>query len=320
MRELGNNDRILLGEILGSIPGRVLENNEETNRAYWPRIKLQAKEIMGISSTESTVRAPFVDRPILQQSFELSPEKGSVNSVPEAVYQARLDKILGSPISMTAYNTTNCHEVRFSSKWKMADFTISLSIYGCERKNANGSTAAGLFFDIDDDVSIARPYLDGLLRLEESLWSDLSNADVIYTTRTKQFNAPFFIRNYEKNIVKIDNVSENLRRSQKALYKHELLETPHSILHQLPENGIMIWTSNGKYFLSSSYDCVNLKPNDIVFYFCNILPARGGGATRLVVGELEIEDEPNSEVLNTLTKRLEGILGQKAAYREYYDD
>jgi hypothetical protein len=296
----------------------------------WPNIRCKSSSIFGLLTTESEIRAPFEDRPVLQVQYEMAPIKPGLFEKLHSPYLKQLEKVLGKPFKTeNLYSQPHLKKeylssaVVFSAKWLYSDIRISLSVYGGTRSNDSGPCAAGIFIDWTDEVKAAKPFRDKTESFEKIMSEHVNNDILIKKFKLKFKQRPFRVVHYELNdpyIAEKDNV---LRASQMALYKQQLYQTPKQIQTQLEENEIGLYKIQAlnKTFISNKWDTIFLTPNDekkLIYY--EILPARGSGGRELDLKEIRFEDSKDSSTLLDLVHTIESETGLKVEKSERYDD
>lgn len=321
MRTISTNQDIYLGELFEDLLKQLPRYSQGPLSTKWPQLSFPVDNVIGINALRSTVRAPLLDRPVMQQIFDLSMQEDSSNGTLESSYMEKIGLHFGKAVSEKVFpNRMEWHEVRFVAKWSVSDVTVSLSVFGAPRKSNDGTSTASLFFDLEDEVKVAGPYVDRRRTTEESLWSSHAEFDILCSVNTVEPNWPYFRPNYERRLLKPQDIPEKLRRCQKALYTKSLLETPRAILRKSRDHTVLVWSTGGQVFLTSTVDTVVLNTHSTKVEFHRVLPSRGPGSTKLVVDDLQLSDQADSNALAKLLTYIERTIGIRVERREYYDE
>lgn len=316
MRSIDQNNILYLGEVLNTIyNGRIIESNDDD----LPVLRQKYKQIFNIPTIDIALYAPFDNRPILQQSFELSVKAQFVNDSIEKEGVSKISRILGTPYEIKEYDTREWHEVRYMAKWKSGDVKLTLSVYGSERKGKNGISNAALFCDIENIENIAEKYVTERQEIEDNYWVGMKDFNIIYRSKLNNAYVPFFIPNYETGETSISTLANKKRIAQKAIYKLKLLETPLDIANMENEN-VIIWSYKGNSFISCKFDTLRINDDIEKFEYDIIKPARGPGAKRIVIDEFVLQDDYKSENIEKLKVAIEKIINIKAVENEYYNE
>ncbi|MCD9856759.1 hypothetical protein LUD75_18695 [Epilithonimonas sp. JDS] len=322
--------KIEWGKTLNEV--RPLLENIEQFKPYggWPNIRCSCLKIFGLAAIEAEVRAPFEDRPVLQVQYELSPIKSRFWQKQHVPYMEQLEKVLGTPVkSENLYNHSYSGKenlsgsVVHSSKWLFNQARISLSVYGSVRNKDSGLAAAGIFIDLTDEIAISTPFREVAKSFEKKLSEFITEHTPIAKFKLGIKQKPFQIVDYDLRHPYIAEKTDDLRTSQRALYKRELYQTPSIISSKLEvdEIGYYKVPAMNQIFVSNKWDTVFLSPdqiNDIKYW--DILPARGAGRKELDLKELRIEDDRYSTALLDLMLQIESDTAQEIEKRQGYDD
>lgn len=311
---------------------RPLLENIQQFEAYggWPNIRCKCSSIFGLAATETEVRAPFEDKPVLQVQYELAPIQSGFFEKPHSPFLTALEKALGKPvISENLYHQPHLKKeyrsgaVVYSAKWLLKDIRISLSVYGGIRNKESGTCAAGIFIDRIDEVQLAKPFRERTTSFENRLSALIHKGTAITKFKLQHAQRPFQVVDHDIRLPSAAESDNDLRVSQLSLYKRDLYQTPYLVSSQLEidEIGYYKVSELNKIFVSNKWDTVFLLPdqkNEITFW--NILPARGPGRKELNLKELNINDDKSSSTLTDLVSQIESDTGQKIEIREAYDD
>lgn len=296
----------------------------------WPNIRCKCKNIFGLATTEMEVRAPFVDRPVLQVQYELSPIKPSFFQRLHSPFVKQLETVLGKPVEKKSINRHPglkkeyiSGAVVYTAKWVFGDITISLSVYGGTRNNESGPAAAGIFIDWIDEKEAAKPFREEMKKIEDILTKNIEDGVSLKKYSLKEKQRQFRVVHFELKDPYIAEKDSELRASQMALYKKELIQTPKQIHNSLQSNEIALYMdpNTSKIYISNKWDTIYLDSKDEnSIIYCDVLPARGPGGVELKLKELLIEDSKESKTLLSLVQEIEAITGLKAQSTKRYDD
>jgi hypothetical protein len=314
---IGNRE-IVLGEILDLAAKKFKGREKLPSYGGWPNYRFVDTSIFEIPALVTEIRAPFHDRPITQQTFELSLTSDSAKNLKKD-YLRKIGSFIGDPIELKEFDVSMASQVSLSAKWLVEDISITLSIYGGSRNIHNGFATAGLFFDITSEIEIAKPYVKVIEAMEDSFWAEIKNFSVIQSIQIKSRIRPYCLPNYASKNPESIYDDHLLRRSQKALYKKSLLDTPSFVLEGMTENTIRMWTNNGKHFVSTMFDTVELRDKDNQIEIHDLLPARGSGQLSIKINDLSLSDSHGSEELNALISTIETVTKKKYPVYQDYD-
>ncbi len=314
---IGNRD-IVLGEILDLAAEKFKDQEKLPSYGGWPNYQFVDTSIFDIPALVTEIRAPFHDRPITQQTFELSLTSNSAKNLKED-YLRKIGSFIGDPIELKEFDVSTAYQVSLTARWLVENISITLSIYGGSRNIHNGFATAGLFFDITNEIEIVQPYIKTLEAMERSFWTKVNNFSIIQSVQINHRIRPYCLPNYaSKNPESIYN-DPLLRRAQKSLYKKSLLDTPNFILDGMTENMIRVWTNNGKRFVSTMFDTVEFGGKDDQIEIHDLLPAKGSGQLSVNINDLSLSDSHGSEGLKALISTIETVTKKKYPVYQDYD-
>lgn len=287
----------------------------------WSRLRCEVQNVLGFSTLEFSTSAPIEDKPIAQAWFELLPES-PINKPNPHFWAKPLINVLGESHKLSINDTDSSSSVAYYATWNFDPIEINLSIFGGLRENDNGISAGAFIVEYKDIIALAKDCLAKNEAKESELFGGLEDLSEMFIYTFPHNLRPFFVADYTLQDPNIAEKDDLLRQSQRAYYKTELLETPDFMKHKLAGNQFAIWFLHDKnqWFVSTKWDTqlINkIYPNTISL--TNILPAKGGGAMYLSVGDLSITTNHSSEVLIDAFHKLEEIVGEKLPYREDYD-
>ena len=309
---------IFLGEILDLTAEKFKSHEKLPSYGGWPNYRFAGNSIFDIPALVTEIRAPFHDRPITQQIFELSLTSDPANNL-KRDYLRKIGSFIGDPEELKEFDASTAFQVSLTARWLMQDISITLSLYGGSRSVHNGFATAGLFFDITNEIELAKPYVKALQEMEQLFWAEVKKFSIIQSIQIDHRIQPYCLPNYSsKNPESIYN-DPLLRRAQKSLYKKSLLDTPKFVLEDMTENMIRVWTNNGSHFVSTIFDTVGFGGKDDQIEIHELLPAKGSGRLSININDLSLSDSHGSEGLNTLIGTIEKITKKKYPVYQDYD-
>ena len=161
---IGNRE-ILLGEILDLAAKKFKGHEKLPSYGGWPNYRFVDTSIFDIPALVTEIRAPFHDRPITQQTFELSLTSDSAKNLKDD-YLKKIGKFIGHPTELKEFDASTAFQVSLTARWLVENISITLSIYRGSRNVHHGISTAGLFFDITNEIEIAKPYVKTLAAME----------------------------------------------------------------------------------------------------------------------------------------------------------
>jgi len=314
---IGNRE-IVLGEILDLAAEKLKDHEKLPSHGGWPNYRFVDTSIFDIPALVTEIRAPFHDRPITQQSFELSLTSDSAKNL-QKDYLRKIGKFIGNPTELKEFDVSTAFQVRLSARWLVDDTSITLSVYGGSRNSHNGFATAGLFFDITSEIEIAKPYVKAIEAMEDSFWAEIKNFSLIQSIQINNRIRPYCLPNYASKNPESIYEDRLLRRAQKSLYKKFLLDTPDFVLEGMTENAIRVWTNNGRYFVSTMFDTVEFGKKDDQIEIHDLLPAKGSGRLSVNINDLSLSDSHGSEGLKALISTIETVTKKKYPVYQDYD-
>ena len=314
---IGNRE-ILLGKILNLAAEKFKDQEKLSSYGGWPNYRFVDTSIFDIPALVTEIRAPFHDRPITQQTFELSLASNSAKNLKED-YLRKIGSFIGNPTELKEFDVSTAYQVSLTARWLVETISITLSIYGGSRNIHNGFATAGLFFDITNEIEIAKPYIKALEEMEQLFWAEVNNFSAIQSVKINNRIRPYCLPNYASNNPESIYEDPLLRRAQKSLYKKSLLDTPSLVLEGMTENTIRVWTNNGKHFVSTMFDTVEFGGKDDQIEIHDLLPAKGSGQLSVNINDLSLNDSHGSEGLKALISTIETVTKKKYPVYQDYD-
>jgi len=314
---IGNRE-ILLGEILDLAAEKFKGHEKLPSYGGWPNYRFVGTSIFDTPALVTEIRAPFHDRPITQQTFELSLTSDSAKNL-QKDYLRKISSFIGDPEELKEFDASTGFQVSLTARWLVQDISITLSIYGGSRNIHNGFATAGLFFDITNEIEIAKPYVKALEEMEKLFWAEVKNFSVIQSVQIDHRIRPYCLPNYASKNPESIYEDQLLRRAQKSLYKKSLLDTPDFVLEGMTENTIRVWTNNGRYFVSTMFDTAEFGEKDDQIEIHDLLPAKGSGQLSVNINDLSLSDSHGSEGLKALISTIEAVTKKKYPVYQDYD-
>jgi len=312
----------LLDEFAANLKGV----SPKTSDSKWQRIEFRCARVFEIPTLSGEAKSPSIKRPVTQLTFKLGEPKGIQSDVVIPFWLNTLKRAFGEPTGESSQKVYPFADpsgmVIFNAHWINSEFRIDLSVYGSVRKSKYGDELAGIFIEWKNDKEAATPYIESFKRRSEELEETLLQGTSIEVFEVSTKQSPFTMPDYASENPHKAIVDQKLRLAQKSLYKEFLLETPSSIKDKLNEYAIAIWQheKSGIWGVSNLFDTVCYKLGDSVKVdFANLQPAKGQGGTYFSIGDLDISDKPNSDVLKGATERLEQIMSVTISRYEGHD-
>lgn len=296
----------------------------------WANIRLKGKTIFGLQATEIEVRAPFIDRPVLQVNYFLAPAEPVTSDNIHEQFLNPLTARLGPPLRTGNYYDLNDwrkalspYAVVFTATWESKDVRISLSVFGGTRATENGVTAAAIYINWTDEKTAAKPLREKMLAFETEVAALLSESMAIHKFKVKYMQYPFVVYHYENEDPRAADDDPELRASQLALYRNHIIPTPQFIRNKLSNYEIAVYRipELKKTFISKKSDTTFIpdqSPVAPIFY--EVLPARGPGGREFEVNQFIIDDSKESNSLLDLVQWVERLSGVKTVMSERIDD
>lgn len=301
--------------------------NISTGRSLWNQFEIECKSILGLDSLACQFRAPSINRPVMQCSFDLKTIDFGFLEKPHTPYIKSLTKVLGTPDDKNnigldkglRYNKGySSGRVIYSADWWKGDILISLSVFGGIRTKKQGQYAAGLYFHWLNEINTAVPYLTEFIEKENSY---TNSYEIIDKINLRYSQRQFFVRHYELNDPEIALKDKDVRTSQLILYTDFLFRTPNEISKDLFDNEIIVFKSKepDTWCVGNKWD-FSIIDKESRLKFIKVLPGRGSGGTEIKINSLTIEDVANSQKLTEFCTDLEQKTGLTFKREERYGD
>lgn len=297
---------LLLGEIFEQAVQKLSQQRQFQSFGGWENFRCAWPSLWKIPTLLTEIRAPYSDRPILQQSFELAAADHS-----ELRSQARA--VLGLPYKENNFTVKHSSQVSSTLEWQLENCQVTLSMYGGPRKVENGFSTAGLFISIMDETDLAQPYLAAIEALESSLWGNGEAYQTLASFSLEQNTRPFGRAISSET----QGLATTQSKAKKALYKRGLLNTPDFILNMMGKHDVVIWQINDRFFISAPHDTVQFDPALHPVESILLKPAKGSGRLTLQVSDLTIEAAHNSKSLRALMDCLVALGGSLHSIEEF---
>ncbi len=308
-------NKIAWGKTLAEVE-TILDEKLLTPNNGWANLSIECKEAYGFPAIEFEAYAPSLDRPVMQVIYELAPSSRKRRSTHAEFWMKILEEKLGSPDNTSGYRKSipfrSSASVYYDATWYIDDIRLHLAVFGGLRKNKAGTSAASLFIEWINEIEAAKPFMDEINILEDKLKSNSNDYANLTTFPVNAYLKPFYRPDYR--LSNPDPALKNalLRRSQRALYASQLIDTPQYIRQRLNKKQIAVWEFGQKSQLAVStlWDTVIIesKPHNNIRW-TNMLPAKGGGGMYLDLDGIYISDVHSSEKLTAIVRRLEEFLG-----------
>ncbi len=284
----------------------------------WQQCEIPCFEVAGLKAVTATFRAPSLESPVMQTSFELTAVKSGLFEKVYRPYLKTLNKILGKPHEITKsplskgqeYNKGESgSQVIYSCKWWLGEVLVSLSVFGGIRTKKEGEFAAELYFDWFDEEKACEPYLDEFIKTESELLREISDVSVM---DVKYGLLQFYKSHYELEDPYLALKNSDVRRSQLILYTDNIYRTPEELSKEFTENKFVLFKSQNTstWCLGNKWDFTPITKGSKLEYL-EVKPTHGLDRVELHVNSLIIQDEPTCDLLSELTDRIEKLTGLK---------
>jgi hypothetical protein len=269
---------------------------------------LDCRAAFGFSTTAVTVSAPAPDRPVLSVSYELAAPWLSGSGG-----QRWLDPLrtrFGPPDSeerqdLRAYRDPSsgvAHWVR----WRRPTIDIGLSIYGGTRTAQRGRSA-GIVYVVWGDIAVAAaPYVAAWRTQTEALARSAATI-----AEFQRFDVPMTLRPAGPPTAPFE--------AWLALNSRNLLATPVPVRQRLSTQSFALWRAgDGAWALSTLWDTIAPQSAASVIW-TEIMPAKGGGHSGLMVGGLSIMAPHGTTSIATAAAALKALPGVTVVEESGYD-
>jgi hypothetical protein len=287
--------------------------------------KFLIPELFGISILSLTVRAPALDRPVLQAWYEI---KYDPDSASDTDIVNRVASIVGAPAAQTRYsgnaNTSNpASSVRYIAHWYYDGVHVGMSIFGAPRNAPEGISSAIIYADWDDEIAAAAPYLKELEQADACIDVYARQAVILGVVALEIDQNRFFIPNYRNEDPFQALTNESILKAQRSLWKRHLRCPPNAISGTLERNQVAVWRNDDHrvWGISTKWDTVCFALSSQPAVSCaNILPAKGSGGTYLTIADLSLASISYSSAIAEVTAILRDHDLATISFAEGYDE
>jgi hypothetical protein len=286
-------------------------------------VRFPATRALGLDILSVTLRAPAMDRPVMQAWYELKhdPKRASDDDLVK-----RVSGVLGPLAKRTDHDMLGhpnpAFGVRCSVRWPFAGFDVGMSIYGASREEPEGLSPAVLYTDWEDEIAAAAPYLHEMEEAERLLESQAWKAEIIGRESLEEDQHRYHHPNYNADNPHQALTNEMLLRAQRCLRKRHLYQTPTMIAAYMRANQVVVWKNSDDqvWCISTQYEtvCFPLKTLTTISHV-KVLPARGPGGSYLTASDLDLQSIANSPGISRLVALLEKNKLAKISFTEEYN-
>lgn len=298
----------------------------DDSSAGWPTVPFCCTDILGISSPRGKARAPALDRPVLQVSYNISSMVGAAIDESATYWLGVINHKLGQPLKMTKHDPVNgaapSGYVVLNAQWQVGDERVNLSVYGQQRSTKFGEFGAGLFFDWKNEIEAAKPYRHAQQASQSTLNKAMHGLKSLVIYKVEMAQVPFYMPDYGKSDPHQGLKDDTLRTAQKCLYRRSLMETPNFIQQRLSAKELAIWQSETEsaWGVSTYFDSVIFeRKSKPAIEYTNLLPARGAGGMYIDIGGLSLKGEASSPQLMRFVEGLEEIIEAEIVCETQFD-
>lgn len=291
------------GTVLSQVAGRVA-GAETDDRS----VKLCVPNAMGLPVLSAEVRGPARDRPVLHVWYEL---KHDAHCVSDDGIVGRVSQVLGEPASrdeLPVRGRDVSSGVRCVAKWAFDGFNVGLSIYGGPRELPEGLSSGCMHVSWSDEITAAAPYIRALEESDARLADYAKNSNFLCNIPIQVKQDWRYMSSYPFRDPHLELKDDTLRKARRSLGRRQLRETPKVIAEAVAEDELALWKSesDGVWCLSNQWESVCFPMHSpVTATYTDVLPARGGGATYLVMGPLQLWGGRKSAALAKLAGILE---------------
>lgn len=279
--------------------------------------KFAAGRFLGFDALSATLRAPAMDRPVMQVWYEL---KHDPTCASDEALTEKVSRALGPPAGQADHEVHSPNPsfgVRHTAYWPDKSFGVGISIYGAPRQTPEGLSSAALYVDWQDEIAAAAPYIEEMLEAEHSLVLQAREAEILLHLSLEEGQ-----RCYGLSAPDNPPAGEALLRARRCLRKRRLYQTPATLAKSMQTNQITIWRNAARktWCISTKYETVQLPVGaHVTVSHTSLLPAKGSGSSRLNASDLELVSIANSPAISQLAAFLQDRSLASVAFFEDYD-
>ncbi len=286
-------------------------------------VRFPATRALGLDVLSATLRAPAMDRPVMQAWYELrhDPVRASDDDLVK-----RTSQVFGPPDSQSQHDVSRhpnpSFGVRCVARWAFKGFDVGMSIYGAPRETPEGLSPAVLYTDWEDEIAAAAPYIREMEAAERLLERQAGTAEIIGSEFIEEDQRRYHRPDYNAIDPHFALTNAAMLQAQRCLWKRHLYQTPAGIATSMQANQVVIWKNRDDqvWCISTQYDtvCFSLGEQTIISHV-NILPAKGGGASYLTASDLDIRSVANSPAMSRLVALVKENSLAQVSFVEDYD-
>lgn len=275
--------------------------------------KFQSARAFGLAGILSvTLRAPALDRPVMQVSCEMAAGRSSDNELLKEIV-----RVFGPPAQSAAHDPVL--GVKFVARWDVPGFEVGLSIYAAPRETPEG-LAAAVFYLHWDDLPAAAPYLESMIETENWLTARAHHAEIIWQDSLEADQHPYqplATRSIAPHLLDVAQL-----RAARCLRRRLLIQTPAYLSESISARQVLIWKDVHEHLwcISTRYETVCFKWGwPVAATHINRLPAKGPGGASFSISDLDLFSSANSLALNRLAAFLQQNLPVQVSFVEDFD-
>lgn len=203
--------------------------------------------------------------------------------------------------------------VLYYANWESGDWSVGLSVFGGQRPETHGVSAAYLYLSWNDTDSAARALLPQVQQRQQRV-DAISGGGVEWIRQQLQ---------YEINpICSAEDAASRLL--ERALSDGPHCDTPKAWAGRLGDKDVAFWrrSDGSAWGLCSRHDTLLFErgQTDVEVNWHNRLPNRFGGQMELDIGGLHLMDQHSSKALTALATEIGRSLGRRLECTESEDN
>ena len=306
----------------GTHLNELLQDSVSSRQPLNPRwISCGAGSYFGLDMAEVEAREGFNNGPVVQVSYGIAlPKHASHIEFIENSHR-NLAKTWGKP----SYGDRYLIDLQLAlegfvignAEWRRGAVRVGLSWFGSPRITTQGMTSGILYIDWDDEIAIARPYVESWLKHREEL-ERLPKIGFEILGRLKVFEQS--ARTWRSYHFDAPNPATDvkLQIAQRAMYAPKMVFTPRSLLKALvwKADDFALWRSQNDrcWGLSNRFDTVCFQEGEAVkVVWDRIMPAKGSGGHFIscagLLAQLPYGEVATFEKIQNFCDLLAGIKG-----------
>ncbi|HSW13592.1 MAG TPA: hypothetical protein VLI06_12180 [Solimonas sp.] len=249
------------------------------------------------------------NRPVRVLTWQLAPYDPALAIADPQWWADAISAVLGAPLELQeadAEERADAGEgtVMYYARWEAGAFGIGLSVFGGQRAEATGVSAAYLYLSWLDTAAAARPYLAQLQQREQLLAVIAGESPEWKSYRLQQ----------EQYAICAEEDAAT-RQLERALGSGKHCDTPAAWARRLDDRQVAFWRrrDGSAWGLSTRNDTVFHERGDsaVEVHWINRPPNRFGGQMELDVGALHLQDVHSSPALTEIAGSIGQCLGRR---------